>query len=245
MVQCPKQHDDQKDNQQGPDEPTINAHARFTFLGRPMITADDCWADYRTPADLTHGRPCLFLDRDGVLIEDTGYPHRPEEVVIIPEAIAAVAAAQRAGFVAGIVSNQSGIARGLFDWPAFEAVQAVIDGAFRRSGTKLDFVLACPHHPEAGLRQLRVAHDWRKPRPGMLVAAHQTLGLDMTRSIMLGDRASDMEAAAGAGVAHRLILAGPQDDSVSLDARRVSRSSLGTVAESLVTTLAGARYAGR
>ena len=245
MVQRPEQDDDQKDDQQGPDEPTINAHARFTFPGRPMITADGCWADYRTPADVTRGRPCLFLDRDGVLIEDTGYPHRPEEVVIIPEAVAAVAAAQQAGFVAGIVSNQSGVARGFFGWPAFKAVQAVIDDALHGAGTKLDFVLACPHHPEAAVLHLRVAHAWRKPEPGMLVAVQETLGVDMTRSIMLGDRASDMEAAAGAGVAHLLLLGAPQDGSAPFDAQHVSRSTLGSVVQSLVIAPAGRLYAGR
>ncbi|MDX7949991.1 HAD-IIIA family hydrolase [Lichenihabitans sp. Uapishka_5] len=166
--------------------------------------ADGCWADYRVST--AAGRPCLFLDRDGVLIEDTGYPHRPDEVRLIPESLVAVAAACRDGCTAGIVSNQSGVGRGLFGWDAFAAVQAVIDAALARLGCRLVFVLACPHHPEAPLSAYRQDHVWRKPQPGMLQAVAARLAIGLPEAVMVGDRGSDMQAAAAAGVPHRLLL---------------------------------------
>lgn len=174
-----------------------------------MIAPDGCWAAYRISRDAAAGRPCLFLDRDGVLIEDTGYPHRPDEVRPIPEGLDAVAAACRHGFVTGIVSNQSGIGRGLFGWDAFAAVQAVIDAALARLGARLDFVLACPHHPEAPLAAYRQDHPWRKPHPGMLQAVAATLKVELPDAVMVGDRLSDMQAAAG--LRHRLLLRGDEE----------------------------------
>ncbi|WP_428350657.1 D-glycero-alpha-D-manno-heptose-1,7-bisphosphate 7-phosphatase [Lichenifustis flavocetrariae] len=142
-----------------------------------------------------------------MLIEDSGYPHRPEDVVLIPEALALVPAANARGVAVGIVTNQSGIGRGLFDWPAFSSVQVLIDKAVQALGGHIDFVLACPYHADAAvLRYRREAHDWRKPAPGMIAASAHELGLDLARSCMVGDRISDMEAAAAAGIPHRLLV---------------------------------------
>lgn len=175
-----------------------------------MIRPDGCWADIRTAREITQGRPCLFLDRDGVLIEDTGYPHRREDIVLVAPAMALVRAAGAVGYVTGIVTNQSGLARGLFDWPAFAAVQDGIDAALAAVGARLDFVLACPHHADAVVPRYRhVDHPWRKPAAGMLREAADRLGLDLANSIMVGDRASDMVAAAACGVGHRWLLSGP------------------------------------
>jgi D-glycero-D-manno-heptose 1,7-bisphosphate phosphatase len=172
-----------------------------------VITSDGCWADFRIARSAAAGRPCLFLDRDGVLIEDVGYPHRPEDIAIVPEAVALVRAAGAAGYVTGIVTNQSGIARGLFGWPAFAVVQDMIDDAVQANGGQFGFVLACPYLPQADMpRYRRADHPWRKPAPGMLRAAADRLGLDLARSVMVGDRITDMEAAAAAGVRHRWLM---------------------------------------
>lgn len=174
-----------------------------------MITADGCWADYRADISVMRGRPCLFLDRDGVLIEDTGYPHDPAAITLIPETLDLVRFAKARGFAAGIVSNQSGIGRGTFGWEAFAAVQAVIDAALATRGERFDFVLACPFLAEAPLARFRHdRHPWRKPAPGMLTAAGAMLGFDLPGSVMVGDRASDMAAAAAAGVRRRVLLGG-------------------------------------
>ena len=172
-----------------------------------MITQDGCWADYRPSSAGAHGRPCLFLDRDGVLIEDTGYPHDPAAITLIPEALEVVRLANARGWLAGIVSNQSGVGRGYFEWTAFAAVQGAIDTALQARGARLDFVLACPHLADAPVGRYRdAAHPWRKPAPGMLVDAAATLHVAMSVSAMIGDRVSDMAAAAAAGVAHRAML---------------------------------------
>ena len=196
-----------------------------------MITPDGCWAEFRAARSATQGRPCLFLDRDGVLIEDTGYPHRPDDIVMVPEAVALVRAARTAGYVAGVVTNQSGLARGLFAWPAFSAVQGIIDAALQAAGTGLDFVLACPYHADAAVPLYRRAdHPWRKPAPGMLREAADRLGLDLSRSIMVGDRMSDMEAGAACGVGSCWLLAEPD--------ARIAPPGVSVVPRSgLVTTL--------
>ncbi len=193
-----------------------------------MITDDGCWADFRISADQAQGWPALFLDRDGVVIEDAGYPHRPQDILLIDETLRLVGEAKRLGFRVGIVSNQSGIGRGLFRWDAFHGVQAVIDAALRERGSGVDFVLACPHHPDATLPDYRrEAHGWRKPAPGMILAAATTLGLDLGASVMLGDRGSDMEAARRAGVRHRWLLTTSADQQGTDERSRViARSEL-------------------
>lgn len=173
-----------------------------------MIRDDGCWADYRTGSTV-EGRPCLFLDRDGVLIEDTGYPHDPAAITLIPETLDLVRIANTSGFAVGVVTNQSGIGRGFFGWNAFAAVQGAIDTALAARGGRLDFVLACPHLADATLPGDRQeGHPWRKPAPGMLLAAAATLRLDLMGSIMVGDKQSDMAAATAAGLPRRILLDG-------------------------------------
>lgn len=192
-----------------------------------MIVANGCWADYRIGPGQAGGRPCLFLDRDGVLIEDTGYPHDPAAITFIPETLDLVRAANGSGFVTGIVSNQSGIGRGYFGWNAFADVQQAIDAALTERGGRLDFVLACPHLDEASAPRYRCAnHPWRKPNPGMMVDAAGHLGLDVDRSIMIGDRDTDMRAAAAAHIPHRILLDGAKAPGQGCSTTRMSRSGL-------------------
>lgn len=147
------------------------------------------------------GRPALFLDRDGLLVEEVGYLHRPSDVRLQPGVAALLLAAERAGFARVVVTNQSGIGRGLYDWDAFAATEATIEALVADAGATFDLVVACPFHPEA-LPPWRVAeHPCRKPRPGMLLLAAETLALDLGRSWILGDQASDMAAGRAAGLA--------------------------------------------
>lgn len=192
-----------------------------------MIVANGCWADYRIAPERADGRPCLFLDRDGVLIEDTGYPHNPAAILFIPETLDLVQAANSSGFVTGIVSNQSGIGRGYFGWDAFAAVQREIDAALAERGGRLDFVLACPHLGEAITPQHRCAnHPWRKPNPGMMRDAAEHLGLDVGRSIMIGDRDTDLRAAAAAGIRHRVLLDATPASGQGCSSIRMGRTDL-------------------
>ena len=147
-------------------------------------------------------RPAAFLDRDGVLIVDCGYPHRPDQLVLIPGAAEAVKRLNDAGYVTVIVTNQSGVARGLFSEETMHGFNALLVARLAEDGARIDAVYACPFHAEAvDARYRHPDHPDRKPNPGMLLKALAEHDLDPARSLMIGDQASDMEAARRAGVA--------------------------------------------
>ena len=147
--------------------------------------------------------PCLFLDRDGVIVEEVNYLHRREDVRLLPGIRELVLRAKAAGFAIGMVSNQAGVARGYFDWSAFAVVLAEIVALMGCGDEVFDFVAACGAHPDGVVEGLRVAgHSWRKPMPGMLMAAGACLEFDLASSIMVGDQLSDVQAADAAGIAH-------------------------------------------
>ena len=140
-------------------------------------------------------------DRDGVVVEEVGYLSRPEDVVLEVGAAETIAAFNRLGAPVVLVTNQSGVARGYFDWRAFEAVQDEIGHRLAAAGAHLDAVFACGYH-EGGIGPLAVAdHPWRKPAPGMFHAAAEWLGVDLSRSFIVGDRAQDLAAGRTAGLA--------------------------------------------
>lgn len=137
--------------------------------------------------------PALFLDRDGTLIEDPGYVSDPEDVRVLPGVPEALRRFREAGYALVIVTNQSGIGRGLYGWDDYDAVAARLRDLLAAEGVILDAECACGHAPEA-------ACTWRKPAPGMIFAATERLGLDLGRSLLAGDKRLDIEAAAGAGL---------------------------------------------
>ena len=139
-------------------------------------------------------RPALFLDRDGVIVEEVNYLHRAEEVVLIPGAAETIAEANRMGWPVIIVTNQAGIARGYYGWNDFAAVQDAVIAQLRSRQATVDGVFACPHHGE-GIDSYRNAHHPdRKPQPGMLLRAASAMNLDLARSWIAGDKASDLLA---------------------------------------------------
>lgn len=148
-----------------------------------------------------HGaRRALFLDRDGVVNINHGYVHTPEQTEWVPGIFELARSARDAGLVIVIVTNQAGIARGYYSEAQFEAYTRWMHDCFAREGAPLLATYYCPHHPEFGLGELRVSCECRKPKPGMLLHAGARFGLDLRRSIMLGDKPSDAEAAHAAGV---------------------------------------------
>jgi D-glycero-D-manno-heptose 1,7-bisphosphate phosphatase len=153
-------------------------------------------------------RPALLLDRDGVLNEEVRYLHRPEDVVLIPGAAEAVAQVNRLGFPVVVVTNQAGIGRGLYAEADYRAVEARLAELLAARGAHLDASYFCPHHPEHGLGAFRVACECRKPRPGMLLRAARELGLDLSRSVLVGDKRSDLEAGRAAGCRTILVRTG-------------------------------------
>ena len=158
------------------------------------------------------GRPALFLDRDGVLVEDVHYLGRADDVRMLAGAADAIAQCNRLGIPVVLVTNQSGIARHLYDWPAFHAVQARLSASLATSAARLDAVFACAHHAD-GRAPLNVAdHPWRKPNPGMILAAGQRMKLDLSHSWIVGDQASDIVAGRAAELAGGILLSPNEDD---------------------------------
>jgi len=137
-------------------------------------------------------RPFVFLDRDGTLVRDTGYPHRLADYELLPGVIAGARALAEAGFALAIATNQSGIGRGLFTTADFARFQARLEADLAAAGVTLAATLVCPHAPEAGCA-------CRKPAPGLLLRARDELGADLAASWMIGDGERDVEAARRAG----------------------------------------------
>lgn len=169
-------------------------------------------------------RPAIFLDRDGVLIEDSHYLGSVDRVRLIPGAAEAVAALNRTGRAVVVVTNQSGVGRGMFSYESVGEVHAHLAEQLATFGATVDAFYFCPHHPEAEVTAYRTACDCRKPRPGMLLAAAADLGLDPAASWMIGDRVTDLEA--GAAVGARTVLVrtgyGCLVDAAALDRTRLN-----------------------
>lgn len=156
--------------------------------------------------------PAAFLDRDGVLIEDCGYPHRPEDLKLTPGAAAAVRRMNQGGYRTVIVTNQSGVARGLFTEDRMHAFNALLIEALAEQGAVIDAVYACPFHAEAvEARYRHPDHPDRKPNPGMLLRANAEHDLDPGRSFIIGDQQTDLEAGRRAGVKGFLFEGGDLD----------------------------------
>lgn len=147
------------------------------------------------------GIAAVFLDRDGVLIEDTGYPHVEDQMRITPGAPEAVRRLNTLGYMAIIVTNQSGVARGLFSLDQMNRFNDALVRRFAAQGARIGAVYACPFHAEAKVEEFRHPdHPDRKPNPGMILRAINDHGVDPARSFLIGDQASDLEAARRAGV---------------------------------------------
>jgi D-glycero-D-manno-heptose 1,7-bisphosphate phosphatase len=153
-------------------------------------------------------RRAVFIDRDGTISEEVGYVNHPSRYKVFPFAAAAVRALNEAGWLAVLVTNQAGVARGYFKEELIGEVHKVLASELERGGARLDAVYYCPHHPSVGEPPYRFDCDCRKPRPGLLKRAAQELGLDLSRCWMVGDRYSDTELARNAGARSAFVLTG-------------------------------------
>ena len=153
-------------------------------------------------------RPAIFLDRDGVIVEDVDAVLRPDQLILTPGAAEAVKRASASGRAVVVVTNQPVVARGLVDEDGVRAVHDALDAMLRAQGARVDAFYFCPHHPRATIERYRVACECRKPRPGLLTRAASELELDLGASVMVGDRLSDVTAGARAGCKTVLVTSG-------------------------------------
>ncbi len=180
------------------------------------VGPDFVWAEWRSPA---RPAPALFLDRDGVIVEDIGHLQSVDEIRLIPGVEQVIAEANRRGIHVVVVTNQSGIGQGLFRWRDFELVQNHILEQLAVADAHVDAVLACPFHARGEGPYIHRDHPTRKPNPGMLLKAASALGIDLARSWIVGDRATDMAAGRNAGIAgalHVLTGAGAEERDLAL-----------------------------
>jgi D-glycero-D-manno-heptose 1,7-bisphosphate phosphatase len=154
----------------------------------------------------TAGRPALFLDRDGVVNVDRGYVHRVDQFEFLPGIFELARFAAERAWPIVVVTNQAGIGRGLYCEADYQTVNQWMCDRFRSEQAPIAKVYHCPFHAELGIGEYRVDHPWRKPRPGMILQAAGDLGLDLSRSCLIGDKPTDIEAAAAAGVPERILL---------------------------------------
>jgi D-glycero-D-manno-heptose 1,7-bisphosphate phosphatase len=149
------------------------------------------------------GIPAMFLDRDGVIIENAHYLARLSDIRLIPGAAEAIRRLNIAGIPVVVVSNQSGVARGYFPESFVRETHAYLDDLLARQGARVDCWCFCPHHPEFGLDC-----PCRKPKPGMLLAAARERTLDLSQSWLIGDNVTDLQAGASAGCRTILVRTG-------------------------------------
>lgn len=164
-------------------------------FGETSLTPDNIWIDLSNATEaFPSPKPCLFLDRDGVIVEDKHYMSDPADVVLLPGAADLIAQVNASGIAVVVVTNQSGIGRGYFGWQDHEAVQARISTLLSEQDAGWNAALACPHHRDAKPPYRHPSHPFRKPQPGLLFAAAEMLNLDLAKSWIVGDKSGDIEA---------------------------------------------------
>lgn len=145
-------------------------------------------------------RKAAFIDRDGVINEDRAYVYRAADFEFIPGSVDALRTLREAGYLLVVITNQSGIARGLFREADYRKLDEYMRERLAQAAVLLDSVQYCPHLPDAPILQYRRDCECRKPRAGMIRAAVEQLGIELSQSILVGDRKADIEAGRAAGV---------------------------------------------
>jgi D-glycero-D-manno-heptose 1,7-bisphosphate phosphatase len=153
-------------------------------------------------------KPAVFLDRDGTVIEERGYLGRLELIQLFPGSTEAIRLLKAAGFAVVIVTNQAGIARGLFDEAFVESAHARLDVMLREGGAVVEGYYYCPHHPDGIVDRYRIVCGCRKPAAGMVRQAAAALDLDVAQSFVVGDKWLDMGLARNAGATGVLVRTG-------------------------------------
>jgi D-glycero-D-manno-heptose 1,7-bisphosphate phosphatase len=178
----------------------------------------------------------LFLDRDGVINHEVGYLHAAEDVRWVEGIFELCRVAVGLGYKLVVVTNQAGIARGLYSEEQFETLMAWMRVEFVKQGVNLDAVYFCPFHPEHGVGEYKREHEDRKPGTGMLRRAAKELRVELGASVMVGDRCTDVGAANAAGLRQMFLLAGTEAEECQGEYRAVT--TLHEVQEWLVVAAA-------
>lgn len=147
----------------------------------------------------------LFLDRDGVINVDVHFLCRPDQVIFVEGIFDLCRQAHKLSYHLVVVTNQSGIGRGYFSEAEFHELTAWMERVFVEQGCPLSRVYFCPYHPTEGQGSYRRLSNWRKPKPGMILAAAQDFDLDLPNSVLVGDRLRDIAAGQAAGVGYNLL----------------------------------------
>jgi D-glycero-D-manno-heptose 1,7-bisphosphate phosphatase len=150
-------------------------------------------------------RPAAFLDRDGVINVDRGYTFRPEHLEFTPTAAEGIRLLNQTGYPVLVVTNQSGVARGLYGLAEVDAFHAHLNAALAQAGAHVDAFYHCPYHPEGTVAEFAIEHEDRKPGIGMIRRAMRDWDVRAEGSFLIGDKQSDLDAAAAAGIAGYLI----------------------------------------
>lgn len=157
-------------------------------------------------------KPCIFLDRDGVINIDIGYPYRKEDLQLVDGVGSAIARMNRLGFLVIVVTNQSGVARGYFTEANVHQFHAWITDALQSYDAHIDAFYLCPYHPDAVVEAYRQDHPDRKPKAGMIERAIQEWPIDREGSFLIGDRETDITAAQNANISGYLFQGGNLDE---------------------------------
>jgi D-glycero-D-manno-heptose 1,7-bisphosphate phosphatase len=150
----------------------------------------------------------VFLDRDGTICEEVGYLRSPDQVRLLPGAAEAIRLANGRGIKTVVITNQSGVARGLFTEDQLQEIHRELARQLQNEGAFLDRIYFCPHHPSEGEDPYRRACDCRKPASGMVLRAASEMGIDLERSYCVGDRHADLECGMRVGTKGVLVLTG-------------------------------------
>ena len=150
-------------------------------------------------------RPAAFLDRDGEINIDHGYVFEPARLEFTPTAIEGIRLLNGAGYPVLVVTNQSGVARGMYGVAEVEAFHAHLNAALMQAGARVDAFYYCPYHPEGTVAEFAIEHEDRKPGPGMIRRAMREWDVGAEGTFLIGDKESDLAAAAAAGIAGYLI----------------------------------------
>lgn len=178
---------------------------------------------------MTDLQPALFLDRDGVVNHEIGYLCRPEQVVFTIGIFDLCRYAQAHGYKLIIITNQSGIARQLYSESDFHSLMKWMSEEFLRANVRIDGYYFCPHHPDYGVGPYRKECEDRKPQPGMILKASADHKIDLKRSILVGDRCSDIHAGAAAGILNLILLEGTEPTGCAEAPRHAVVSNLAEV----------------